>query len=506
MGQQLSKNKIHHLTDLRTFRTGFWSLPKPFYIIFLVELWERFAYYGVQSIAVIYFVKRLGMSDALSSELFASFSGLLYALLIVGGAIGDKVLGLGRTYLLGIIFLIVGYAGLGLMHNTNQLYLAMATIIVGNALFKTNATNYVSRCFESNDPRLDSVFTYFYMAINIGSFLGLSIVPLVQSYFGYHLAFAVCALAMIIGLIFYLVFRKTLYLVDNQVGKATQGVKWKIISVIVGSILIIIPLSYLLRSLSITNIVFYIGIAIVVFIYFMIARKLDHNERKGMYVALILILQSVVFWVVWMQSVTSWTLFAANNMKLTLFGHEINPGITQSFAAFYLIVFSPILAQLYIYLYKKKINLSIPVKYSLGIILAGSPFLLLFMGIAFFADSNSQVSVLWLFFAYGLLAIVELLVSALGSSMVAKLLPKRLGGFAQGMWFLSLAVGMRLGGVVATYAGVNKSNLHDPAMILNTYKVLFFQLGLVTVMIGLVFGFFAKKLTRAMNQVLDHRS
>ena len=231
--------------DVKTVKSGFWHLPKTFYALLFIEFWERFAFYGLQAVAVIYFVQKFNLTESNSSAIFSSFSALLYALMIVGGIIGDKVLGLSRTYLLGILFFIVGYSLLSIATTESVLYLAMGFILVGNVLFKTNATNYVSRCFENNDPRLDSAYTYFYMSINIGSFSSMIIVPIISKTFSYEIGLSFCAWGMICAFFFYLLFRKRLALSDNQVGK-NQHNKW--IWMIIISILGLVGITKISKS------------------------------------------------------------------------------------------------------------------------------------------------------------------------------------------------------------------------------------------------------------------
>ena len=204
-------------------KTGFWHFPKSFYAVLFIEFWERFAFYGIQSVAVIYFIHKFGIKEVDANNLFASFPALLYAMLTVGGAIGDKILGICRTYLLGIIFLIIGYGVLSVSPDIFQMYLGMGIILVGNVLFKTNANNYVSRCFPPSDPRLDSAFTYFYMSINIGSFCSTILVPIIAKAIGYSIGLGLCSIGMIVSLISFFCFYNRFSVLDNEVGKNTKN-------------------------------------------------------------------------------------------------------------------------------------------------------------------------------------------------------------------------------------------------------------------------------------------
>jgi POT family proton-dependent oligopeptide transporter len=180
---------------------------------------------------------------------------------------------------------------------------------------------------------------------------------------------------------------------------------------------------------------------------------------------------------------------------------HIPAGITQAFNPFFIILLSPFLANLYMRFYNSGREISIPFKFALGTLVTGICFLFLAFG-CLFPDANGQISLIWCFIAYGFYSLGELLVSAIGSAMVAKLLPARLGGFAQGMWFLSSAIGMRLGGQVSTYAAVKNNSVLTNFQILSEYQSLFIKLGVITVVVGVLLFIFVKYLDVSIKSVL----
>jgi POT family proton-dependent oligopeptide transporter len=175
--------------------------PKAFYLIFSIELWERFGYYGLQGIMAVYLVKQLGMSEADSITLFSSFSALVYGLVAIGGWLGDKVLGTKRVIMLGAIVLAIGYAGCMVGHDAAVVYMGMATIAVGNGLFKANPSSLLSTCYSKDDPRLDGAFTMYYMSINIGSFFSMLATPWLAAKFGWSVAFSLSVVGMLITVV-----------------------------------------------------------------------------------------------------------------------------------------------------------------------------------------------------------------------------------------------------------------------------------------------------------------
>lgn len=192
-----ANNKPAESVSLNAFKQ-----PRAFYLIFSIELWERFGYYGLQGIMAVYLVKQLGMSEADSITLFSSFSALVYGLVAIGGWLGDKVLGTKRVIMLGAIVLAIGYALVAWSgHDAAIVYMGMATIAVGNGLFKANPSSLLSTCYDKNDPRLDGAFTMYYMSINIGSFFSMLATPWLAARFGWSVAFALSVVGMVITII-----------------------------------------------------------------------------------------------------------------------------------------------------------------------------------------------------------------------------------------------------------------------------------------------------------------
>lgn len=480
------------------------GLPKAYYAVLFIEFWERFAFYGLQSVAVFYFIKKFNLSEGDASNLFAAFSALLYVLLTLGGIIGDKILGLRRTYLLGVIFLFLGYFSLGFFSQVQYLYFGMGIVLVGNVLFKTNATNYVGRCFDANDPRVDSAFTYFYMLINMGSLISKFLVPILAQYTSYGTGILICALGMIVAFISYLIFKQSFADFDNEVGKRGHHQNRKMWLISALSLAASFILGKLLGNVELSTILLYSIAVVTILVYIGITFKVSKVEARGMLIALILIGQAIIFYLLYIQQATSIMLFAKHNMRLDFGGIHIPPGITQAFNPFFIIILSPILANVYMRFYHNGREISIPFKFALGTLVTGVCFLFLALGCRF-PDANGQISLIWCFIAYGFYSLGELLVSAIGSAMVAKLLPSRLGGFAQGMWFLSSAIGMRLGGQVSAYAAVKSDTTLTSFQILAEYQSLFIKLGILTVVIGILLFVFVKYLDKSIKYVLANK-
>ena len=491
--------------DVKTLKTGFWHMPKTFYAVLFIEFWERFAFYGIQSIAIVYFIKKFGFLESNASILFSSFFALSFAFVVIGGIIGDKLLGLRRSYLLGILFLIAGYTSLSLIPVVYGVYLGMGLVLVGNMLFKTNAANYVSNCFENNDPRMDSAYTYFYMSVNLGSFFSIIAVPIVSQEFGYSIGLSLMAIGMTIALISYFIFMPRFKYSDNQIGKSNKKMWLKMIIVALAGFLLALVFSELLKNSVLSRVILYSASVLILIAYLYIASKLNRYEARGMYVVLLLMLQAIIFWILYIQSATSMTLFALHNIRLSFLGYNMPAGSTQSLNAIFVILMSPVLANFYMWKSKRfGKDISIPGKFVLGLLLISGCFVILGFAAEFFADSNSQISILWLVLAYALFSTGELLVSAIGLSMVAQLLPKRFGGFGQGVWALVMALGIQIGGQLSAFAAVDMLGKSSQSDTLVAYMGLFYRLGLVTIIIGIALIWLIKPICRTIEQVKQH--
>lgn len=482
-------------------KNGFWHMPKTFYAVFFIEFWERFAFYGLQAVAVLFFIQKFGLKEAEATNLFSSFSALLYALLVIGGFLGDKILGLRRTYLLGIIFLMIGYGSFGIATSVHMLYWGMGMVLVGNIFFKTNAGNYVNRCFPVNDPRLDSAFTYFYMAINLGSFFSMIIIPFVAAKTSYGFGISLCGVGMLIALISYFILYKNFRDSDNATGKNAGNKFFVMLGISAVGVCLSYALGLLLRNPALSKIILFSVAAVVFIIYFIVRSKVNPVEQKGMMIAFILLFQSVFFWLMYMQMSTSLTLFAVHNVRTDIFGIAVPPEVTQSFNPLYIFLLSPLLANLYTKSEQSGKPISIPGKFAFGMFVCGLAYILL-AGSCFLHDDKGTISLIWLFISYGLYSLGELLISAIGLSMVSKLMPVRLGGFAQAIWFVTTAVGQKLGGMAAGFGGVDDTTVTSNFDILHGYQNLFAVIGVAATALSLVLFIFVKKLARNMNDVL----
>ncbi|GGY06743.1 dipeptide/tripeptide permease DtpA [Paludibacterium paludis] len=465
--------------------------PKPFYLIFSIEFWERFGFYGIQGILAVFLVNRLGMKESDAFTLFSSFVALVYGLVAVGGWLGDKVLGTRRTILLGAIVLCLGYFMLTQStHHILWLYASMAVIAVGNGLFKANPSALLARCYADNDPRLDGAFTMYYMAINIGSLVSMLATPWLAARFGYGHAFMLSVAGLVITIVNFLLCRHWVEKVGSDADfRRPTLATW--IKVIAGIIATAAVSTWLLMHQQVANVVLALISCAILLMYARETWRLDGVDRRKMIVALILMLQAVVFFVLYNQMPLSLNFFAIHNTTHNLLGFAVEPEQFQSLNPFWIMVASPLLAILYA---RVGDRLPMPHKFAIGMVLCALAFLVLPLG-ARWADASARVSSNWLVLSYLLQSVGELLISGLGLSMIAQLVPQRLTGFIMGMWFLTSAAASVLAGWVASLTAA-PAGLSDPHLTLQIYSRVFMEIGVVTGVIALATALLAPFLAR----------
>lgn len=470
--------------------------PKAFYLIFSIELWERFGYYGLQAIMAVYLVKQLGMSESDSITLFSSFSALVYGLTAIGGWLGDKVLGTKRVIVLGALVLAIGYSLVAWSgHDVSMVYIGMATIAMGSGLFKANPASLLSTCYDKDDPRIDGAFTMFYMSINVGSLVSMMLTPWLAARYGWSVAFALSVVGLAITVINFLMCQKMVKNYGSKPDFAPLNMG-KLLATLVGVVVLISVATWLLHHQFIARIVLGVIALGIILIFAKEAFALQGAARRRMIVAFLLMVEAIVFFVLYMQMPTSLNFFAIRNVEHSILGITFEPEQYQALNPFWIMVASPILAAIY---NKMGDRLPMPHKFAIGMVLCSGAFLVLPLG-ASFANQMGIVSVNWLILSYALQSIGELMISGLGLAMVAQLVPQRLMGFIMGSWFLTTAGAAMIAGKVANLMAVPEG-VNDPLQSLEIYSDVFQKIGIATAIIAVLMMLTAPILNR---MTIDH--
>jgi len=468
---------------MSTNKTVTLKQPKVFYLAIFTSMCERFGFYVLTFLLVLYTKDIYGLSDSQAFILFGVFNGLAFLTPALGGYLADNVFGIRRCTILGLIS---EGTGLILLSIPAQVFFwaGLSLIVIGVGLFKTAPTNLLARGYTKDDPRIDSGFTLFYMAMNVGGFFAPIVAGFAQRYFGWNVAFLIGGLVLYLGLLCYFVLRRSAESSDSAIGRKKLSPKiWS--AVIFGIIISLICFIFLLIH-PITADVFFAIAALILVLYFIYEiLKSSKDDKSKIIACLTLIFVGMIFFSLYFQAFTSMTLFIQRVVRRAVFGIDIPTVAFLSLNPLWIIILSPILAVLYNYLKKRNKDLPITSKFALGILTISLCFFVLKIS-TLFVSGEEKISALWIVLAFFLFSLGELLVSALGVAMIAQIAPKRMYGVMMGTWFLIAAtLGASVSGLLAGLANVPKA-LHESHAILTIYGKAFFHIGLIGLSLTIV--------------------
>ncbi|WP_458071567.1 peptide MFS transporter [Rhodanobacter sp. BL-MT-08] len=465
------------------------SQNRSFSAVFLIEMWERFGFYGMQVLMVTFLMKKLGFVDTKANLVWGAAAALIYATPAIGGWVGDKLLGTRRTMLIGATVLALGYAMLWIpTNNPYMVYCALGVIVVGNGFFKPNAGNLVRKIYEGDETRIDSAFTIYYMAVNIGSMISMTLTPWIRNVvsakygddMGWHTAFGVCSIGLILGLINYVFMRRALAHIGSPADERPMDLR-RALPVFAAGIVLVFVVAFILQSQAVARACVYTAGVIILFVFAHLIRSSQKNERAGLIAALVLTVQTIFFFIFYSQMATSLNLFAQHNVNLSfdLFGTHLFTWIPEQFQnlnAIWIVILSPILVLIYNTLGRVGKDPSIAFKFALGFAAVAVGFFM--YGLGAHSAVNGQVSSWTMVWGYGWYSLGEMLVSGLGLAMIARYVPSRMGGFMMGAYYVAVGLSQYLGSMVANAAHI-PDNITDPVQSLAIYVSLFNKLGFV---------------------------
>lgn len=426
--------------------------PKALWFLFLTEMWERFGFYVVQGLLILYLTQYFGYSDNEGYALLGVFSALVYISPLIGGLLADKILGFKNAILWGGLFLILGYFLLFISRHETLFYFSLGTIVIGNGLFKPNISSLLGLQYDENNQNLrDSGFTIFYVGINIGSLLAGLSSGYIKVHFGWHMSFGLASLGLIIGLGVFLYGLK--YIKTNPATKPQSTLRFWLP---VYCLLAALGVTFFLKVHALANWLLPV-VGILLFFYLIVLSfQQPPIQRKRLLVLNLLIVSSIVFWTLYLQMFFSINLFADRLVEKNLFGIPLTTTIFYASEGMFIVLLGPFFARLWDVLNEYNLNPSPIKKFILGIFFLGLAFLMLTFS-TFFPNQHALISPLWVFFSYFLLTIGELLLSPIGLSAVTLLAPPRLMGMMMGVWFVAIGFGGIFAGWVADWASVPTS-------------------------------------------------
>lgn len=480
--------------------------PAALPILFMAEMWERFGFYIVQGLLVLYLTEALHWPDDKSYTISGAFTAFVYISPIIGGYIADKILGFKTAIMVGGVLLAIGYALLAILasHGELLLYISLAVIIIGNGFFKPNIGSLLGAFYNKDDPRREAGFTLFYMGINIGSMLATLSSGFVKDAFGWPAGFGMASIGLVLGMLNFFMGRDRLKAYGDAPSIAPGNAKlwlWLHSKSAVGmGILLGIPLLVLLLHdkhiaawlLSIAAVALVIGL--MVFAY----RQPTRLACYKMLTLIVLTIIAVLFWAVFFQIFFSVNLFVERDIDRQVFGYNIPAVAFLSFEAFFIVVLSPLFARLWTRLGAMRKNPSIPLKFSLAFIIMALGFFLLAL-CTHFHDSSGLISPWWLPFGYLLVTVGELLLSPIGLSAVTLLSPKHAVGMMMGVFLIAIGYGGKLAGVIATFSSIPEG-ITDKIVESQYYGSAFLKYALISLAVGVVVLLFAPLLKRLMQE------
>ena len=479
---------------------GFFGHPRGLSTLFFTEMWERFSYYGMRALLLLYMTAPLtagglGFDTAEGGAIYGLYTSMVYLATMPGGWIADRLIGPRRAVFYGGLFIAAGHFSMALA-SLATFYLGLFLIVIGTGLLKGNVSVIVGRLYREGDNRRDAGFSIFYMGINLGAFIA----PLVCGYLGqqiaWHYGFAAAGVGMLLGVMQYVLGGKSLGDAGVEPTPATpeERARWRRQALLWGGLLaglaIVVGVGGYTGAVPITAAqvadaagVMLIAITFGFFGWLYLSGGWTPAERKRLYVIGVLFLAASVFWSLFEQAGSTLNLFARDNTRNTAFGLDFPSSWFQSMNSMFLILFAPVMAWVWIRMVAAGREPSTPMKFAWGLIFAGLGFAILVPP----AQAEGQLaSPLWLTSTYFLHTIGELFLSPVGLSAMTVLAPARIGGLMMGVWFLATSVGNFISGRV--------SGLYE-AMALPTL------FGTIAA-IAIVFGIVLMALTPAMRRLL----
>jgi POT family proton-dependent oligopeptide transporter len=461
--------------------------PKQLWYLFFSEMWERFAFYGMRGMLTIFMVEQLMLNERDANLKYGGIQAFIYTMTFIGGLFADKILGFRKSVFWGGLLMIIGSFTLAFSPK-DLYYIGISFTIVGTGFFKPNISTMVGNLYKEGDPRRDAGFGLFYSGINIGAFLGGWLCIKTANNYSWNAAFSLAGIGMIIGLGIFLFTRKLIGPIGLSPleGKMTKSQVMKNdIMVYAGSVLVM-PLIYLLvKKSEYTDYFMYtIGpLAVLYLVYEMM--KFNKVERQKLIAAFVFIIFSIFFWAFFEQAGGSLSLFARYNLNDTVMGVHFDPNeVNNSSNSVFVIVLSPIVGLLWVWLSKKKLEPNTLIKFGLGFLFVAISFYLYYYT-RFFADSNGKTSLDLFTFAYLISTLGELCLSPIGLSLMTTLAPKPLHGMMMGMWFLASAYGQYAAGIL----GANMTTANENASLsekLMAYTDGYKQLAIYALIAGVV--------------------
>jgi len=462
------------------------SHPRGLYLLFFTEMWERFSYYGMRAIFMLFMVNYLMLNSAEASNIYGSYTGLVYLTPLLGGYLSDKFLGNRRSIEIGGILMAIGQFLLFLSASgsgasaVTMMWAGLTSLIIGNGFFKPNISTMVGQLYPEGDRRVDSAFTIFYMGINLGAFFSPFVCGTLAEKFHFKWGFLAACIGMILGLIVFVLFKNKFLISENgkEVGKEVQKMDTKSILSVVGSIAIIFfLLNFKTMFKTQVDVIGYFiyGAMIVMPLIILLDKSLTTVEKQRIIVIFILAFFVIFFWGAFEQAGASLTLFADKQTDRNILGWEMPASYFQSVNPLAVILLAPVFSMIWGWLHQRNAEPSSPKKMAWGLALVALGYGVIAIAVKGLGLGD-KVSLWWLVALYVIHTMGELCLSPIGLSMVSKLSPIRLSSLMMGTWFLSNAAANKFAGTLSALIPPNADDIAKAGGVVNYPSFVGFQI------------------------------
>jgi POT family proton-dependent oligopeptide transporter len=447
--------------------TSFFGHPRGLATLFFTEMWERFTFYGMRALLLLFLVATVqdggfGLDDRTAAAIYGLYTAAVYLVALPGGWIADRLIGGQRAVLYGGILMTIGNGMLALPASPAFFYLGLMVIILGVGLLKPNISTIVGALYPDGGARRDAGFSMFYMGINIGALIGPLIAGWLAQHYGWRWGFGAAAVGMALGVLQFVWTRRLLGdaglppapHADPQRDRAASRRGWLAVAIGVAALAVVTAFAWTgvlhidpvrLAAWGTTLIV---AMAIGFFVFMIFFAGLDVVERRRMYAFGVLFIACALFWSGFEQAGSSLNLFAERHTDRMIGGWEMPAAFLQSVNPIFIIIFAPVFSWLWVALARRNLDPSSPVKFACGLILMGCGFLVM-VGAANVLAAGDAPLPYWLVLTYLLHTFGELALSPVGLSTVTKLAPQRFVGQMMGVWFLAISLGNLIAGRLA---------------------------------------------------------
>ncbi len=470
--------------------------PRGLYMLFFAEMWERFSYYGMRALLVLYLTKHWLFSDGEASMVYGAYTALVYITPVIGGYLADKYLGQRKAVLFGAVLLTFGHFLMGFEGDGGQgspaldaFWLALAFIIVGSGFLKANISVMVGQLYPRTDVRRDGAYTIFYMGINLGAFLGSLLCGWLGETYGWKYGFGAAGFGMLLGL-FVFVIGKPLLLGNGESsnpGKLRErfvGIPFEWLLYLSGIVMVFVCWWMVQNQQVVGWALGATGVVLLTYVGVIAVTQLDTQARNRIFAAIILMVGSVLFWALFEQAGSSLNLYTDRYVDREMFGWNVPASMFQSINAAYIVLLAPVFAWVWTTLGRRGLEPSAPAKFGLGMIQLGLGFLVLVAGAAA-VTNGSMTPLVFIFLIYLLHTMGELCLSPVGLSAMNRLAPVHMASLIMGCWFFASAFGNYVAGLIAAATGSEAASGAGAAqqVVLDVYS----NIGWIAVAVGVGF-------------------